>query len=105
MPADPPMPKPSAKNDAVASPRSYEEAIDELERLVASLESGTLPLEEAIAAHRRGIDLTRYCSEVLARAEGEVRILEGEMLKAFPVEPSRGGTAYAAPRPGSADDE
>ena len=54
------------------------------------MESGELKLEEALAAHKRGLELARYCQSVLARAQQDVRILEEETLKAFPGGESNG---------------
>jgi len=75
------------KNDAAgaaAAPRSFESALKELESLVAGLESGSLTLEQSLAAHKRGLELARYCQSMLAQAQQQVRILEEDALKAFP---------------------
>jgi exodeoxyribonuclease VII small subunit len=69
---------------ATEAPASFEGALKELETLVASLESGTLSLEQSLAAHKRGLELARYCQSTLAQAQQQVRILEEEALKAFP---------------------
>jgi exodeoxyribonuclease VII small subunit len=73
----PQMPK-SAKPDA---PRSFESALAELEKIVASMESGELSLEGSLAAHKRGLELAQYCQSVLARAQQQVRVLEENTLK------------------------
>lgn len=75
-----------ASSDASASPSSatpasYEAAMAELETLVASMESGELPLEASLAAYRRGAELVRYCQQVLERVEQQVRVLDGDALK------------------------
>ncbi|MHA6821269.1 exodeoxyribonuclease VII small subunit [Ralstonia pseudosolanacearum] len=64
-----------------ATPASYEAAMTELETLVASMESGELPLEASLAAYRRGAELVRYCQQVLERVEQQVRVLDGDALK------------------------
>ncbi len=64
-----------------APPASYEAAMAELETLVASMESGELPLEASLAAYRRGAELVRYCQQKLERVEQQVRVLEGDVLK------------------------
>ncbi len=61
-------------------PRSFEAALAELETLVAGMESGTLTLEQSLAAHRRGLELTRYCQRTLADAQQQVKVLENETL-------------------------
>jgi exodeoxyribonuclease VII small subunit len=75
------------KNDAAGSaevPASFESALKELESLVATLESGSLSLEQSLAAHKRGLELARYCQSALTQAQQQVRILEEEALRAFP---------------------
>ncbi|MEJ2175550.1 MAG: exodeoxyribonuclease VII small subunit [bacterium] len=60
---------------------SFEKALAELERLVAQMESGNLSLEQALAAHKRGLELARFCQSRLEAAEQQVKVLEGEVLK------------------------
>jgi exodeoxyribonuclease VII small subunit len=80
------MAKSAAKTVSTEAPKSFEAAMQELEKLVDSLESGELSLELALAAHRRGLELAKYCNETLTKAEADVKILEGELLKAFPTD-------------------
>lgn len=68
---------------AVDQPASFEEAMSELEQLVARMETGALPLEESVAAYKRGSELVRYCSGQLDKVDNQVKVLEGEMLKPF----------------------
>ena len=62
---------------------NYEEAYAELEGIVATLESGEQPLEEALSLFERGQKLTRHCAELLAKAELKVQELTGETLAPF----------------------
>lgn len=55
----------------------------ELETLVADLESGRLPLADALAAYKRGARLLQFAQGQLQSAQDEVRILEGEVLRTF----------------------
>lgn len=64
-------------------PQDFETALAQLEALVAKMESGALPLEESLAAYRRGVSLTRVCQERLAQAEQQVSVLEADMLRPF----------------------
>lgn len=48
---------------------SFEEALRELEEVVNTLESGNVPLEQAIALLRRGLSLADGCDATLAQAE------------------------------------
>lgn len=73
----------SKKTTAAAQPASFEEAMAELEKLVAQMEAGELPLEASVAAYKRGSELVRYCSGQLDKVENQVKVLEGEMLKPF----------------------
>ncbi|MBU1816252.1 MAG: exodeoxyribonuclease VII small subunit, partial [Gammaproteobacteria bacterium] len=43
------MPKAPAKSALTAEPASYEAALEELEQLVAHIESGQLPLDQMLA--------------------------------------------------------
>ena len=55
--------------------RSFEELQRELDDLVAKLERGDVPLDEAVALWRRGEELHRVCVERLDRAELEIEEL------------------------------
>ena len=63
--------------------QSYEEALAELERLVAMMEAGELPLEQSLAAYQRGAELLQACQARLVDAEQQVRVLEAGVLTAF----------------------
>jgi exodeoxyribonuclease VII small subunit len=70
----PAMPrKPSA---SPAQPASYGEAVEQLEQLVAALESGQLPLEQLLGQYQRGAELLRYCRERLQAVEDQVKLLD-----------------------------
>lgn len=58
-------------------PPSFEQALSELEGLVAKMEQGALSLEESLKSFERGVELTRYCERTLNEAEQRVRILSG----------------------------
>ncbi|WP_019139524.1 exodeoxyribonuclease VII small subunit [Noviherbaspirillum massiliense] len=65
-------------------PASFEEAMAELEQLVAQMEAGDLPLEASVAAYKRGSELVKFCSGQLDKVASQVKVLEGDMLKPFP---------------------
>jgi exodeoxyribonuclease VII small subunit len=76
------MSKPvAAKPVAAAGDQTFEKALAELEKIVARMESGELSLEEALATHKRGIELARFCQQKLEAAQQQVKVLEGEVLK------------------------
>ena len=68
------------------SPKSFEAAVSELETIVQEMESGKLPLEDALARYQRGIGLLRYCQGTLADAEQRIKVLEGDALVDFNAE-------------------
>ncbi len=66
-----------AKSSAPPTPpASYEAAVEELEQLVARMESGQLALDDMLGAYQRGAALLTYCRERLTAVEHQVRLLE-----------------------------
>jgi exodeoxyribonuclease VII small subunit len=53
----------------------FEATLAELEALVARMESGELPLEEALRSFERGVALTRECQSALQAAQLRVQQL------------------------------
>jgi exodeoxyribonuclease VII small subunit len=62
---------------------SFESALSELEKIVTSMEAGQMPLEQSLAAYKRGAELLKYCQSALQDAQQQVRILEDNVLKNF----------------------
>lgn len=56
-------------------PKDFESALKTLEDIVAKLEGGTLPLEEALNLFEQGVQLSRFCNARLEEAERKVEIL------------------------------
>lgn len=54
---------------------SFETSLNELEQIVARLESGALPLEEALNEFERGVQIAKQGQKVLQQAEQRVQIL------------------------------
>ncbi len=69
---------------------SFEAALAELEKVVADMETGKLPLEESLAAYSRGAELLQVCREHLSNAQQQVRVLEEGVLKNFSVPAGNG---------------
>ena len=65
------------------SPASYEAALQELEQLVARIETGQLPLEQLLEGYGRGAELLKFCRERLDAVEGQIRVLEEGALKTW----------------------
>jgi len=60
---------------------TFEKALAELERIVNRMEGGELSLEQSLAAHKRGLELAKFCQSRLEAAQQQVRVLEGDVLK------------------------
>lgn len=56
---------------------SFEAALQDLERVVASLEGGDLTLQESLEAYERGIARLRVCHQRLTAAERRIALLTG----------------------------
>lgn len=66
---------------------SFEEALENLERIVEQLEEGNLPLDETLKKFEEGIKLSRLCEKKLKQAQKKVSILiknEEDILKEVP---------------------
>ncbi len=57
-------------------PASYGDAVQQLEQLVAGLESGQMPLEDLLTQYQRGTELLRYCRDRLQAVENQVKVLD-----------------------------
>ena len=64
-------------------PESYERALTELDTLVQQMEAGQMPLDQLLAAYRRGADLLSFCRQRLQNVEEQVQVLEDGQLKAW----------------------
>ncbi|VXC51066.1 MULTISPECIES: exodeoxyribonuclease VII small subunit [Serratia] len=69
------MPKKPAQSDSTEQSISFENSLSELERIVTRLESGELPLEDALNEFERGVQLARQGQQKLQQAEQRVQIL------------------------------
>ena len=66
---------------ASQEPANYEQALAELDRLVAQMEGGQLPLDQLLDSYRRGAELLGYCRLRLQAVEDQVKVLEDGQLK------------------------
>jgi len=62
---------------------TFESALAELEKIVAGMEAGQMPLEQSLAAYRRGAELLKFCQSALQDAQQQIKILEDNVLKNF----------------------
>ncbi len=57
--------------------KTFESALNELETIVKELESGNIPLDNAITKYTEAMQLVKFCSEKLNTANEQVnKILE-----------------------------
>jgi exodeoxyribonuclease VII small subunit len=78
------MPKaiaPSADTESAPLPAHYEAAMQELETLVARMESGDLPLDQLLASYERGAGLLQLCRDKLQAVEDQIKVLDNGTLK------------------------
>jgi exodeoxyribonuclease VII small subunit len=65
----------ASKTASSAAPPAFEATLAQLESLVTRLESGDLPLDEALRTFEQGVRLTRECQTALAAAQQKVQLL------------------------------
>ena len=83
-------PAADASADPTIGSLAFDDALAELQRTVAELETGGQPLEQAIALYERGVALHERCSRLLTEAELRVQQLvtrAGGALAAVDVRP------------------
>src|SRR5262249_30135362 len=86
--------------------QSFESSLASLERIVANLESGDLPLERALELFEEGLPLGRRCQsqlgdaerkvEMLLRERGEIKVVPFDALKDEPVNSAENAQALSA---------
>ena len=54
---------------------NFEDSIEALENIVASLEGGDLSLEESLSTFEKGVQLTKACQRHLSQAEQKIELL------------------------------
>ena len=75
------MAKTASAPAAAPPPANYEDALRELERLVAAMEAGQLPLDQLLEQYKRGAELLSFCRARLDAVEQQVKVLEDGQLK------------------------
>jgi exodeoxyribonuclease VII small subunit len=70
-------------------PKSFEEAMSELEQILTEIENGEVGLEQSLVKYERGSFLIQHCRGILGKAEKQIELLskgpDGE-LKSEPME-------------------
>ncbi|NLX62874.1 MAG: exodeoxyribonuclease VII small subunit [Tissierellia bacterium] len=57
------------------SKMTFEEAVEELEKIIEELENENLPIKDSLEKFKRGMALYEYCNDILNKVEGEIKIL------------------------------
>ena len=78
-----------------APPKTFEDALAELERILQEIESGEIGLEESLLKYERGNFLIQHCRGVLNTAERQI-----EQLSQSP-----DGSLQSTSMPAPADDQ
>ena len=68
--------------EAEIAAMSYEEAVEELESIIARMERGESALEDSLREYARGDALVRRCRQVLDQAEQRIEAITGQALDA-----------------------
>lgn len=69
-----PAPKKEKASQTKKAP-SFEEALEELEAMVETMESGQLPLEKLVTNYERGAALIAHCESVLGDARKRLELI------------------------------
>jgi exodeoxyribonuclease VII small subunit len=63
---------PAAGSTPDVSGLTFEQAVEELEKIVAALERGDVPLDRSIEIYERGEALKKHCETLLSAAENRI---------------------------------
>lgn len=58
--------------------KSFEEQMENLEKIVGELEKGELNLDDSVAKFEEGIKISKECNKILEEAEKKITILINE---------------------------
>lgn len=59
------------------APKTFEDALRELEEILQEIEGGSLGLEESLTKYERGNFLIQHCRGVLGAAERQIELVSG----------------------------
>jgi exodeoxyribonuclease VII small subunit len=71
-----------AKKASQTPPKSFEDALRELEQILQQIEDGQVGLEESLVQYERGNFLIQHCRLILGKAEKQIELLAAENLSA-----------------------
>ena len=85
-------------------PKSFEDALGELEEILRQIESGSLGLEESLTKYERGNALIQHCRGVLGAAEKQIELISGSAQAGVTTTPMPGVPAIEDDAEEDADD-
>ena len=77
-------------------PRTFEEALSELDTILKEIEGGSVGLEQSLAKYERGTFLIQHCRGVLGAAEKQIELLSKDPsggIQTTPMQAAAGGDA------------
>ena len=60
------------------NPSTFEDAMEELEKIVHQIESDEIKLELALDKYQQGVNLVKFCQEKLATVEQKIKLFDAE---------------------------
>jgi exodeoxyribonuclease VII small subunit len=84
---------------------TFEDEFDELENVVARIDSGELSLEESITAFERGVALVRSLNQKLDEVDRRIEVLTRDTAGGLRVSPYDGDLGLGDDRSENADDD
>src|ERR1041385_8400846 len=66
---------PMATRKNQSPPKDFEEALRELEQILADIEKGEVGLEESLSRYERGTFLIQHCQNILNTAEKQIELI------------------------------
>ncbi len=58
---------------------TFEEAINELQNIAESLESGKLTLDESVKLFEKSVELSKICFDKIKQTDGEVLLIKKQL--------------------------
>lgn len=60
----------------MGKPKTFEDAMQELESIVRQIENEETPLEAILELYERGSELSGYCQDILAKTQAKLEIIQ-----------------------------
>ncbi len=80
------------KSAGGVEPKSFEDAVAELEALLEAMENNQISLEQSLISYERGTFLLTWCRSVLGQAEQRIETLAADVKTTTPATDEPGET-------------